>query len=229
MNEGSLADILCLKDLPEKSRVELEKKCRWRIFQPGQAIIQHRDQSNAVYALAKGKVEVKIYSGTGKVVDFRVIEAGYTFGEYAAIDGKPRSATVEAKTECLVGTIAASDFVELLRTDPAISFHFIVHLVGQMRDMTQRMVELSTLAVRHRIHAELLRLVRKEKAAGDRAMISQKPTDNEIANRVATDRASVTREMRRLTKEGLVQREGRVLHVLDVPRLERMVGEVEMS
>jgi CRP-like cAMP-binding protein len=227
--QGSLADILCLKNLPARSRSELERKCRWRTYAPGNAIIQHRDQSNSVYALARGQVEVKVYSGTGKVVDFRIIDAGQTFGEYSAIDGKPRSATVEAKTECLVGTISGSDFVELLKTDPAISFQFIVHMVGQVRDLTQRMVELATLAVKHRIHAELLRLVRKEKRAGNQATIAPKPTDNDIANRVATDRASVTREMLRLAKAGLIRREGRTLHVLDVARLERMVEEVEMS
>lgn len=224
-----MTDILCLKGLPAKSRIELERKCRWRTYAPGHAIIQHRDQTNSVYALVSGQVEVKVYSGTGKVVDFRVIEAGHTFGEYSAIDGKPRSATVEAKTECLVGTISGIDFVELLKTDPAISFQFILHMVGQVRDLTQRMVELSTLAVKHRIHAEMLRLVRKEIASGNRASIAPKPTDNEIANRVATDRASVTREMRRLAEEGVIRREGRVLLVLDVARLERMVEDVEMN
>jgi hypothetical protein len=35
--------------------------------------------------------------------------------------------------------------------------------------------------------------------------------------------------MLRLAKAGLIRREGRTLHVLDVARLERMVEEVEMS
>lgn len=229
MLQGSLTDILCLKNLPAASRNELERKCRWRTYAPGHAIIQHRDQTNSVYALANGQVEVKIYSNTGKVVDIRVIEAGNTFGEYSAIDGKPRSATVEAKTECLVGTISGSDFVDLLKKDPAIGFQYVVQMVGQVRDLTQRMVELSTLAVKHRIHAELLRLVRREVPNGASVRISPKPTDNDIANRIATDRASVTREMLRLAKSGLIRRDGRVLHVLDVPRLERMVEDVEMN
>lgn len=229
MIQGSLTDILCLKDLPAKSRAELERKCRWRTYAPGSAIIQHRDQTNSVYALASGQVEVRVYSRPGKVVDFRVIEAGHTFGEYSAIDGKPRSATVEAKTECLVGSISGNEFVDLLKSDPAIGFQYIVHLVSQVRDLTQRMVELSTLAVKHRIHAELLRLVRKGKPNGNQVTIAPKPTDNEVANRIATDRASVTREMLRLAKTGLIKREGRMLHVLDVARLERMVEDVDMN
>ena len=35
--------------------------------------------------------------------------------------------------------------------------------------------------------------------------------------------------MLRLAKTGLIKREGRMLHVLDVARLERMVEDVDMN
>src|SRR4026208_900229 len=65
-------------------------------FQPGQIILGHEDNTTDVLFLIEGQARVNIYSASGRRVSFRVIRKGSIFGELAAIDGQPRSATVEA-------------------------------------------------------------------------------------------------------------------------------------
>jgi len=58
---------------------------------------------------------------------------------------------------------------------------------------------------------------------GKRVRISPAPTHTEIASRVSTHREAVTRELTRLSRIGLIERERNALLVKDVERLAEMV------
>ncbi|HTG97394.1 MAG TPA: helix-turn-helix domain-containing protein, partial [Burkholderiales bacterium] len=59
-----------------------------------------------------------------------------------------------------------------------------------------------------------------------RARVEPAPTHQDIASRVGTSREQVTRELSRLVREGLLERSGRSLVLLDVAALERLAGDV---
>jgi CRP/FNR family transcriptional regulator, cyclic AMP receptor protein len=79
-----------------------------------------------------------------------------------------------------------------------------------IRSHQQRVVEFSTLPVRSRIHAELLRLARLSPPGPDRtsAVVSPAPTHAEIASRISTHREAVTRELNELARAKLVEKRG---------------------
>jgi DNA-binding GntR family transcriptional regulator len=85
---------------------------------------------------------------------------------------------------------------------------------------------MSTLGVKNRIHAELLRLAQRKMKDGKTAVISPAPTHADIASRVSTHREAVTRELNQLAHIGLLERRPGALFVADVPTLARMVEEV---
>ena len=87
-------------------------------------------------------------------------------------------------------------------------------------------VEFSTLGVKNRIHAELLRLAHKHKHDENSAVISPAPTQADIASRVSTSREAVAREMSHLGQIGVIERRNGALVIGDVARLTRMVQEV---
>ena len=87
-------------------------------------------------------------------------------------------------------------------------------------------LDLSTLAVRNRIHSELLRLAREAGVARNRARIEPAPRHADIAAQVSTYREQVTRELSALAKAGVVGKQEQALLVLDVTRLERLVRDV---
>jgi CRP-like cAMP-binding protein len=88
--------------------------------------------------------------------------------------------------------------------------------------------EFSTLVVQNRIQAELLRLATLGEARGTtKVVLSPSPTLADIADRVATHREAVSRELSRLAKLGLVRREGHGLALIDVPRLTALVREAK--
>ena len=77
----------------------------------------------------------------------------------------------------------------------------------------------------HRIQAEVLRLANLAKRIGRSAHIVPAPTHVEIASRVGTHREAVTRELNRLTRMGIIQRQGDALLITDVNRLAEMLHD----
>ena len=82
---------------------------------------------------------------------FRDIRAGGIFGELAAIDSKPRSASVEATSHCTVAAMSAELFWEMLRSEQAVMTDVLKFLSERVRDLSERVIDLQTKDVRRRI------------------------------------------------------------------------------
>lgn len=150
------------------------------------------------------------------------------FGDLAAIDGKPRCADVEAREESVVAYMPAADFRAVMREHPAVADAVMRQLAALVRRLSERVVEFSTLGVRNRIHAELLRRARAAGPQDNQAQIRPPPTHAELASHVATTRYAVTRELGALEKAGIVSHSrGQSLTILDLQRLEHIVDRVK--
>jgi len=156
--QHSLEGVAILVGLSAEARERLQKGCAWRRYRPGEPIVGYLDASNDVFFIVDGEVRVTIYSVAGRAVSFRNLGPGEVFGEYPAIDGGPRSASVEAARSSLIASLPASAFQELLQTEPKVAQALLPQLVTKIRALTTRVYEFSTLAVNNRIQAELLRL-----------------------------------------------------------------------
>lgn len=222
----SLAGIDVFSGLEAEALKDIERRCTHRRYEPGEPIVSHLDTSDDVFFLVSGDVRVTIYSLDGKAVSFRDLGPGAVFGEYPAIDGGPRSASVEAKTSCLIASMPATTFRELLQTEPRVAQSLMSQFAKTIRALTTRVYEFSTLAVNNRIHAELLRLASSAPRRGSAAHIAPAPTHIEIASRIGTHREAVTRELNRLSRIGLIDRQSGAIVVKDVDRLAEMVHDV---
>ena len=131
-----------------------------------------------------------------------------------------------AVEDCLLASLSAEDFWDLLRRHPEVAAATMKRLTAQVRALTERVFQFSTLAVKNRIHAELLRLCRDDMIDDRSARIDPAPTHADFASRLSTHREAVTRELNELANLGLLIRRERSLIVTDVARLERMVEEV---
>ena len=119
--------------------------------------------------------------------------------------------------------MSAEVFWEILKSYPEASATLVRQLTSSVRALTERVFEFSALAVRNRIHAELLRLARDHMTGENIAVIRPTPTHAEIASRISTTREAVTRELNQLSRDGLVERRSGALVVRDVEQLVHLV------
>ena len=226
LSAESLAGVEIFRHLDFEDRRALAGMCQGRRYGADQQIVSHKDEARDVYFIISGKVRVTIYSLSGKEITFRDQVAGEMFGELAAIDGGPRSAYVVALEDSLLASMPAESFWEVMRRYPSAAEFTFKRLAKLVRLLSERVFEFSTLAVRNRIHAELLRLARGHMTGENTAAISPAPTHADIASRVSTHREAVTREYNDLSSAGVIGRERGQLVIRDVARLETMVREV---
>jgi CRP-like cAMP-binding protein len=219
----SLRSIKLFDSVTPAALAEIEAACAWRTYQPEEAIVSHLDESRDVYFLASGAARVSLYAPNGRQIVFRDAGPGAFFGEFSALDGKPRSAYVEALKPCLVAKMSDRLFLDLLSREAGIALALLRHMVALARELSGRIFEFSVLAVNNRIHAELLRLAGP--ASSDTAKICPAPTHSDIASRISTHREAVTRELNRLAKMGLVRHERQTLVICDLNRLRRLVHD----
>ncbi len=225
-NEHLLDGINLLKPLSADQLERLSQSCSWRHYTAGQQVVGYKDLSRDVYFRVFGAVRVKIFSLEGKEISYRDIGSGEIFGELAAIDEGMRSADVIALTDSQIAAMSPETFWGVLRNHPSVTAELLRHLTKMIRMYSDRIFEFSALAVKNRIHAEILRLARAHPGADNTAVIVPAPTHAEIASRISTHREAVTREINQLKRAGLVDHKSGALQVLDVRRLEQMVDEV---
>jgi CRP/FNR family cyclic AMP-dependent transcriptional regulator len=220
----TLAKIRLFRSLDAAAIGQLDTQCAWRRAPAGQWILDYQDASNDVFFVVNGSVRVMIQSA-GREVLLRQIEAGEFFGELAAIDSQPRSSGIVAQTDVTIARMPASIFRASVHAHPDVCDQLLALLATQIRMLANRVNEFSTLDVRHRIHAELLRLARPEPGKPGRAAISPPPVHSEIAARVSTRREAVAREFKALERAGLIERRRGAIALTDTDRLRRLVDE----
>jgi CRP-like cAMP-binding protein len=111
-----------------------------------------------------------------------------------------------------------------MEENPAFAIAVARQLAGHVRRLTTRVFEFSTMAVRQRLWAELLRLAEQAAEGADAARIGSLPTHAELASRISTHREAVSREMAWLDGHGYTEKQGRSL---TIPSLSRFRGLLE--
>jgi CRP/FNR family transcriptional regulator, cyclic AMP receptor protein len=219
-----LSGIGVFKALPPDRIRAIEQNCEFRHFEPSQEIVGHLSTSRDVFFLVDGQARSIIYAASGTVVAFGEVIPGMMFGEIAAIDGEPRTMGIEAVAPTTVATLAPIHFLKLLRDEPDISFAVITQICRNIRGLTERVIEFSTLPVNNRVQAELLRLAEtKGQPSGEAILLPNVPTHADFAARVSTHREAVTREINRLVKIGLLAKSDKGLAILDMAGLKALV------
>jgi CRP-like cAMP-binding protein len=222
-----LRGIALLAGLSPERLEALARECAWRNFDVEQSIISRAAPDRDLYFIVSGRVRVTTYSAAGRQVTFRDFGPGEHFGEVAAIDGLARSADVVGLEGGLLASLPPAALGRLLREEPALAERLLRDFATLVRRLSARVIDLSTLGVHQRLHAELLRLARDAGVKGNRARIEPAPKHADLASQVSTYREQITRELSVLAKAKVLGKDGRALVVLDVARLQKMVEEVK--
>ena len=189
---------------------------------PSKSLFHHRDDDKDVYFVLDGCVRVNIHALSGKEIAFRDMDAGSTFGEIAALDGEPRSATVTAMTDSTLASVDATTFVELMRNHPKAAEAMLVKMANLVRSLSDRVFEFAA-PVPTRVCAELLRMARQAMISENTSRLVPAPKHGDIASRVGTHREAVSRTMGELREHKIVRRGQGELLVTDVAGLEALV------
>lgn len=215
-----------MSGLPPNLARHLWNHATVRSARAGRMLVSHGSTSNNVYIVIEGRLQVMLFSVSGREIILRDLAEGDLFGELAAIDELPRSATITALSDCTLAAVAAASFRDGVTRDPESALWLARRLAGQVRELTDRVFELNALRVGSRLHCELLRRCSSVDDEVEPVTIRPAPTHAELAACIGTHREAVTREIGHLVERGIIEQQRRCIIVKDPIALADLVQQV---
>jgi len=222
-----LEGVKLLEGLKPADLAKLEEYCRYKKFATGEQIFDRQSKTTDVFFVVRGSVRIVNFSLSGREITLDDVTQGGHFGELAAIDGEPRSASVMALADSVIVSMPQKIFVAALERYPVISMAVMRQLAKIVRRSTDRIMDLSTLGANNRVHAELLRQAASNGSDQNEAVIKPIPVHGDLASRVSTTRETVARVLNDLARQGVLERRKDHLIIHDVVRLQNMVDQVQ--
>ena len=209
--------------LDPDARSRLESRFRPLRVRKNQIVVEQGSNERDVYIVIEGELYIVLHAPTGREVYVRRAAPGSLIGEYAALDGEPRPASIVAATDALLNVITGEDFAESLNTSAAAAIWVSKKLALHVRALTERIYELTTLNARSRLHSELVRLSVVSGVSDKLSLIDPAPTHAALASRIGATREAVTRELNELVRMKIIAQGKRQIEVLDTLRLMQLV------
>jgi CRP/FNR family cyclic AMP-dependent transcriptional regulator len=193
---------------------EFLNHCHRRRYPKQSTMIYAGDSSDSLYYIIEGSVTVLIEDDDGKEMIVAYLNKGDFFGEMGLFDGgESRSAWVRAKTECEVGEISYSKFLELSEKNPEFLMAIGTQMAKRLRETTRKVGDLAFLDVTGRVARTLLDLCKQPDAMTHPDGMQIKITRQEIGRIVGCSREMVGRVLKTLEEQGLVDVKGKTMVV----------------
>jgi len=186
----------------------LENHMITRTFRKNTVIINEGDQANSLYIILSGMVKVFLSNEGGKEIIINTLGEGDHFGELALLDDAPRSASVMTTEKSSLGTISKTDFVNVVSKHPELALKLIQELTRRVRLLSENVKTLALMDVYGRVAKTLLGMAKHEDGM---LLIENRPTQQDIANRIGASREMVARIMKDLATGDYISIDGKRL------------------
>ena len=176
-------------------------------------LITEGDSADSLFVLLSGRVKVYAANEAGKEVILTTLGAGEYVGELA-LDGGVRSASVMTLEPTTCAVVTGANLREFIVAHPDFAQHLIVNLIRRVRRLTHSVKSLALEDVYGRIVGLLHTMSEPE---GERRVVPQRLTQQDIAEHVGASREMVSRVFKELTIGGYVAVESGRIVVLKTP------------
>ncbi|MGW4094050.1 Crp/Fnr family transcriptional regulator [Nocardia sp. NPDC004750] len=189
--------------LSRNALLEVGIRCQW----PAGTVLMHEgERSEHVVVIEIGRVKVTSAAASGKQALLAIRGPGDLIGEFSAIDGRARSATVTALSSVTATSVPGSAFRDLLIGDGKIAFTLLQVVVNRLREADIQRLEFGAYSVTERIARLLIDYARRYGERGDdRVTIALALSQEELAHAAGASREAVSKSLKRLRDLGAVR------------------------
>ena len=196
-----LENVPLFSGLSEVALTEIEQHSSIKSFRKNAIVINQDDETYSLYVILSGAVKVFISAEDGREAVLNHQTAGDYFGDLALIDKQPRVASVMTTEPSRFMIISREDFMACLSKNPEIAINLIKPMTSRMRMLARNVSSLALLDVYGRVARVLLEQAEEQQ---DGEMITEKMTQQEIADMVGASRAMVSRILKDLKAGGYI-------------------------
>lgn len=213
-----------LRPLPEADVARLLKSLEVRSYAPREIIINEDEPCRGFFVLRAGRARIFRTGTDGREQILRLLGPGDSFGEVPVFDGGPNPATVEAIESSEAIFIPTPAFLDVIARHPDVAFALLRHFARRLRSFTELVEQISLQTVQNRIARYLYMAAREEGIeTGEGHIIPRSITQQDLAALVGSVREVVSRTLKVMEDDGLVEVRRKEFLVRDLNALRRLL------
>ncbi|MBI3243061.1 MAG: Crp/Fnr family transcriptional regulator [Chloroflexi bacterium] len=210
-------------ELGDAGLTALTSDFRRRELARGDVIFRQGDESRNLYVVFKGKIRIFKISPAGHETSLAIFSSGDIIGEFACLDGEPRSATAIALGRSVVWEMGGDTFLDHLRRQPDLALRMARLLAKKLRWTAAYAETIAQFDAAGRLlHLLLLYNAQfgEELEAGKRYLLDLSLNQTDLASLVGARREWVNRLLREWERRKLLHYRAGKLTILDMPRVQ---------
>jgi CRP/FNR family transcriptional regulator len=213
--------------ITESEMQRVERLCSERRYGQGATIFSRGDPSDSLYIVKEGRVRILSLSDKGTETILHILKPGAIFGELLLSEER-RALTAVAGTDVVATVLSKGSLAELLSSIPAIARNFLQLLSRRLAKVEKEFADFGHTWSYHRLSKVLLHLCEEHGQESPKGtLIPLRLTHEDLANIIGTTRETVTTQLNKFRRLGLVKRQDRFL-IVNRKRLEEFGHSEEM-
>jgi len=219
-----LRNVPLFADLGNKDLATCIRDLSLKRYARSEIVFHQGDTSRELYVVAEGKVRIFKTSPSGEETSINIFGPRDVIGEFAVVDGQPRSATARAIQPCVLLAMVGDLFLQHMRTMPDLAQGMARLLVGKVRWTASYAEAIAQYDAAGRLLHTLLLYKEQfgeEIEAGKRYVLDLSLNQADLASLVGARREWVNRILQEWHRRGLVKHEAGTITILDLPAVER--------
>ena len=194
-----------------------------RAFRPHQSLISEGSGDACTYLLVGGCAKILGNSADGRAVLLSIRVAGDLVGELAALDGKPRSASVVAATPVVARAISQPVFLRYLEERPHAARVVHTAVITELRRSTSHRIWVNAAPAQVRLALVLSHLVEAHgRPCPDGIRLDVPLSQPELASLVGVSEPTLHRALTDLRARDIIRTEYRHLVIRDPAALDAL-------
>lgn len=193
---------------------------RQRQFKKGQVLILSGDSTDYAYHLIKGRVKQYDVSSNGEEMVLNVFKPPAFFPMSLAINGGNSAYIYETETDVALHQVLVAEVVDFLKSNPEVTLDLLSRVYHGLDGVLERTSHLMKSNARDRLMFEILINSQRFGEKNPDGSYTNQTSENELAARAGLSRETVSREMQKLVKNGLVSFKSGLLIIRNPKRFE---------
>ena len=107
-------------------------------YKAGDFIFLEGDRESHFYIIERGEVQIFTKKPNGERINIINISEGETFGEFALLDGAPRSASAKALTDVVLVRVSEVGYNQLLNEIPIWASSMLKSFMARLKNMNSK-------------------------------------------------------------------------------------------
>lgn len=199
-----------------------------RAFKKGETLFSEGEEATGFYLLVSGSIKLCRMSHDGREKVLHFVQPRETFAEAAFFGDGRYPAEARAIESGEVIYLPKEGFLELMTKNPNFTLNLVVSLSLQLRRFARQIEELSFADVTSRLASFLVRRASEKSTSYDGiTYVDLGIKKGELAARLGTASETISRTLRKLMNEGIIEVQGNRVLIHQMEKLNKLCERYE--